>query len=159
MIEVRNQRYAVVSVVNDYETCTAENPLGSEPGVIVWAAFETEAEALKYNKCVASKKLRDHDLAIVSMYEWLFPHMMQSDSVEQLYRNEELNNIMKHARTSSKKVRDFEEKCKLEEIDVPTLSIDPDLTARAPRKWVSPVGWEEGEGEEKETEMPVPDLA
>jgi hypothetical protein len=151
MVEVRNQRYAVVSVVNDYETSTEENPLGNEPGVIVWAAFETEAEALKYNKCVASKKLRDHDLAIVSMYEWLFPHMMNSDSVEQLYRNEELNNIMKHARTSSKQVRDFEDQCKREEVDVPTLSIEPDLEEAAPRKWVPPVGCglEDGEEEEK----------
>jgi len=140
MLEVRNQRYAVVSIVNDYETSTDTNPFGTEPGVIVWAAFDTEAEALKYNKCVASKKLKDHDLAIVSMYEWLFPHMKNSDSVDQLYRNEELNNIMKHARTSSKQVRDFEEVCGRDDIEVPTLSIEPDLEKPAARKWAPPLG-------------------
>jgi len=140
MVEVRNQRYAVVSVVNDYETNTPTNSLGEEPGVIVWAAFDTEAEALRYNKCVASKQVRDHDLAIVSMYEWLYPHMMNSDRVEQLYRNEELNNIMRHARTSSKQVRDFEDMCEREEIDTPTLTIEPDLSEPAPRQWIPPVG-------------------
>ena len=39
--EVRNQRYAVVSIVNDYESRTGANPVGDEPGVIVWAAFDT----------------------------------------------------------------------------------------------------------------------
>ena len=140
MVEVRNQRYAVVSVVNDYETNTGDAPLGKEPGVVVWAAFDTEAEALRYNKCVASKKLRDHDLAIVSMYEWLYPHMMNSDRVEQLYRNEELNNIMRHARTTSKQVREFEEMCDREEIEVPMMSVEPDLTKPAPVAWVPPVG-------------------
>lgn len=142
MVEVRNQRYAVVSVVIDYETTTTTSPMGKEPGVIVWAAFDTEEEALRYNKCVASKKLRDHDLAIVSMYEWLYPHMMNSDRVDQLYRNEELNNIMKHARTTSTHVREFEEMCKREEIDVPTLAVEPDLSEPAPRTWVPPVGSE-----------------
>lgn len=128
MLEVRNQRYAVVSIVNDYETCTADNPVGHEPGIIVWAAFDTEAEALRYNKCVASKQVRDHDLAIVSMYEWLYPHMMLSDAVTQLYRNTELDAIMRHARTASKKVQEFREQCERDEIAVPTIEIDPDLT-------------------------------
>jgi len=140
MVEVRNQRYAVVSVVTDYETAAPTNPLGAEPGVIVWAAFDTEAEALRYNKCVASKKVRDHDLAVVSMYEWLYPHMMSSDRVDQLYRNEELNNIMRHARNTSTHVREFEDMCGREEIEVPTLSVEPDLVEAAPRTWVPPPG-------------------
>ena len=141
-LEVRNQRYAVVSVVKDYETATEGDPVGDEPGVIVWAAFDSEEEALKYNKAVASKELRDHDLAIVSMYEWLYPHMMGSDRVEQLYRNEELNNIMKHARTSSTRVRQFEDMCARENVDCPVMEIEPDLTEPAPRRWVPPVGSE-----------------
>lgn len=140
-LEIRNQKYAVVSVVKDYEitdTC-------DEPGVIVWAAFDTEEEAIKYNKNIASKKLRDHDLAIVSMYEWLHPHMMGSDKVHQLYRNEELNNIMEHARTSSTRVREFEEMCDREDIDCPAMTIEPDRTEAAPRMYKPPVGFDPGE--------------
>ena len=141
MMEVRNQRYAVVSIVKDYETAK-DDPVGDEPGLIVWAAFDTEEEAMKYNKVIASKELRDHDLAIVSMYEWLYPHMMGSDKVEQLYRNEELNNIMKHARTSSTRVKQFEDMCDREGIECPGITLEPDLTEPAPRKWVPPVGSE-----------------
>jgi len=140
MVEVRNQSYAVISVVKDYETAKGDDPVGDEPGVIVWAAFATEEEAVKYNKVVASKQLRDHDLAIVSMYEWLYPHMMNSDKVEQLYRNEELNNIMKQARISSTRVREFEEMCEREGIECPATEVEPDLSDPAPRKWQPPVG-------------------
>lgn len=142
MVEVRNQRYAVVSVVCDYETAVEGDPMGDEPGVIVWAAFESEEEALKYNKVVASKELRDHDLAIVSMYEWLYPHMMASDKVEQMYRNEELNNIMKHSRTASTRVRQFEDMCQREGVDAPAIELEPDLCEPAPRKWEPPIGSE-----------------
>jgi hypothetical protein len=137
LAEVRNQRFAVVSVVEDYED-------GDEPGLIVWAAFETESEALKYNKCVAAKHLRDHDLAVVSMYEWVYPHLLGSDRVEQMYRNEELNNIMKHSRTSSQRVRDFERECADEGLEVPTMEIEADLAAPAPICY-NPAGFDDAE--------------
>jgi len=140
--EIRNQRYAVVSVLTDYETASDDLPLGNEPAVIVWAAFESEAEALQYNKCVAAKYVHDHDLAIVNMYEWLYPHMMLSDEVDQLYRNEELNNIMRTQRTASKKVKTFEQECDTEGITVPSHAIEPDLKTPAPIKWVAPIGSE-----------------
>lgn len=138
--DVRNQRYAVMSVVADYETKTDQNPVGQEPGVIVWAAFDSEEEAIKYNKVVASKELRDHDLAVVTMYEWLYPNVMSADSVIQLYRNEELDNIMKHARTSSAHVRSFEQECEDAGKPCDARNIEPDLAAPAPRRYVPPAG-------------------
>jgi len=39
---------------------------------------------------------------------------------------------MRHARTSSKQVRDFEDMCEREEIDTPTLTIEPDLSEPPP---------------------------
>lgn len=140
VVEVRNQKYAVISVVKDYETAREGDPTGDEPGVIVWAAFDSEEEALKYNKAVASKEMRDHDIAIVSMYEWLYPHMMGSDKVDQMYRNEELNNIMKHARTASTRVRQFEDMCARENLDCPAIELEPDLSEPAPMRYVPPIG-------------------
>ena len=142
MVEVRNQRYAVVSVLRDYETANAGDPVGIEPGLIVWAAFDTEEEAIKFNRTIASKHLKDHDLAVVNMYEWLYPHMMNSDMVNQLYRNEELNNIMKQARTSSTRVREFEAMCEKEGIKCPVVEVPEDLTTPAPRVWKAPTGSE-----------------
>jgi hypothetical protein len=142
MVEVRNQRYAVVSVLRDHETANKGDPVGSEPGVIVWAAFDTEEEAIKYNRVIASKHMKDHDLAVVSMYEWLYPHMMNSDMVNQLYRNEELDNIMKQARTSSTRVHEFEQMCEKEGIECPVMEVPQDLAEPAPRVWSEPTGSE-----------------
>lgn len=127
--EVRNQRFAVVSVVQDYEGD------GEEPGFIVWAAFDSEEEALRYNKCVAAKELKDHDLAIVSMYEWVYPHLMNSNSVEQMYRNEELNNIMRNARMSAKRVNDFQRECGEKNVEMPCIEVSADLAEPAPRTY------------------------
>ena len=143
--EVRNQKYAVVSVLLDYEMlmhrADAAAGLGAgesgaldavEPGVCVWAAFDTEAEALLYVKKVAARELPDHDLSVVSMYEWLYPHLMTSDKVPQLYRNVELNNIMKHARTSRGRVCEFEKECVTKGVKLPLLEIEPDLEVPSP---------------------------
>jgi hypothetical protein len=143
--EVRNQKYAVVSVLLDYEVLMhredAAAGLGAgesgaldavEPGVCVWAAFDTEAEALLYVKKVAARELPDHDLSVVMMYEWLYPHLMTSDKVPQLYRNVELNNIMKHARTSRGRVCDFEKECVTKGVKLPLLEIEPDLDVPSP---------------------------
>lgn len=124
--EVRNQRYAVISVVEDYEGG------GEEPGFIVWGAFDSEEDALKYNKCVAAKQLKDHDLAIVNMYEWVYPHLMNSDRVEQLYRNQELHNIMKNARLSKQHVDNFSRECAEKGLSMPVTEVAPDLLEAAP---------------------------
>lgn len=124
-LEVRRQNFAVISVVQDYEE-------GKEPGFIVWGAFDSEQEAKKYELNVAAKKVTNHDIAIVNMYEWVYPHLMNSDRVEQLYRNQELNNIMRQARTRAKQVDDFKEQCETEGIDLPVTEIAPDLDRRVP---------------------------
>lgn len=130
--EVRNQRFAVVSIMEDYEQLLAGRD-EVEPGVCVWAAFETESEALLYSKKVAARELKEHDLAVVAMYEWVYPHLKSADAVPQLYRNVELNNIMKHARTSRGEVAHFERDCVDKGLRVPCMEIEPDLEQPAPR--------------------------
>ncbi len=131
-LEVRNQKYVSVSILHDYEGN------GEEPGVIVWGAFDSEAEAIKYNRLVVAKELKEHDACVVSMYEWIYPHLESSDSIEQLYRNEELNNIMKHARNSARTVRSFESECATQGVDVPRTEVVPDLEQPAPRLYRRP---------------------
>ena len=129
--EVRNQKYAVVSVMLDYEAIQNDTPL--EPSVCVWGAFDSEAEAILYSKCIVARQLKDHDIAVITMYEWCYPHLLSSDKIQQLYRNEELNHIMKHARTSRTTVAAFEQECKENQLEIPCMEIEPDLENPAPR--------------------------
>lgn len=137
--EVRNQRYAVVSVLVDYESIR-DGVAAVEPGLCVWAAFDSEAEAVMYAKKVAAKELPDHDVAVVSMYEWVYPHLMTSDKIPYMYRNTELNAIMKHARSTKKQVYDFGKECSAHGVEVPVRDIEPDLDAPAPVRYVAPAG-------------------
>jgi hypothetical protein len=132
--EVRNQRYAVVSVLLDYESLR-DDVAAVEPGLCVWAAFDTEAEALLYAKKVAAKELPDHDVAVVTMYDWVYPHLMASDKIPYVYRNAELNAIMKHARSSKKQVDDFGKECTARGVAVPVREIEPDLLEPAPVRY------------------------
>lgn len=132
--EVRNQRYAVVSVLLDYEALR-DGVAAVEPGLCVWAAFDTEAEALLYAKKVAAKELPDHDVAVVTMYDWVYPHLMTSDKIPYVYRNAELNAIMKHARSSKKQVDDFGKECTARGVEVPVREIEPDLAEPAPVRY------------------------
>jgi hypothetical protein len=146
-LEVRNQKYVSVSILHDYEGN------GEEPGVIVWGAFDSEAEAVKYNRLVVAKELKEHDACVVAMYEWIYPHLQASDSIEQLYRNEELNNIMKHARNSARTVRSFEGECATQGVDVPRTEVVPDLEQPAPRLYKRPEdGSQEGDDPLKPSE-------
>jgi len=129
--EVRNQKYAVVSVMVDYEAIQNDTPL--EPSVCVWGAFDSEAEAILYSKCIVAKQLKDHDIAVITMYEWCYPPLLSSDKIQQLYRNEELNHIMKHARTSRTSVAAFERECTENQLEIPCMEIEPDLENPAPR--------------------------
>jgi len=135
--EVRNQRYAVVSVLLDYES-VRDGVAAVEPGLCVWAAFDSEAEAVVYAKKVAAKELPDHDVAVVSMYEWVYPHLMTSDKIPYVYRNTELNAIMKNARSAKKQVYDFGKECSAQGVEVPVREIEPDLDAPAPVRYVAP---------------------
>lgn len=134
-----DQRFCVVLICDDYES-------NVEPGIAVLAAFETEEEAKKYNKCVASKIITKFDLCIVKMYSWCYTHLYKSEQIEQLYRNEELNNIMRHKRNSKKRVDDFTKDCIDKNMPVPTIEVPGDLTEAAPIIYKPPVGFEDDHG-------------
>ena len=53
--------------------------------------------------------------------------------MEQLYRNQELDAIMKHARTSRTAVANFERECESNNMETPCITVDRDLSEPAPR--------------------------
>lgn len=127
--EVRHQKFAVISVLIDYETENVAFPVGKEPAVIVWATFPTEEEGVKYSKAVASKHVEAHDLIVVSMYEWLYPHCFLSKKLKSLYRNNVLNDIMRSDEVVQKKKKELEMQNKIiREIDVCPAGTECDVT-------------------------------
>lgn len=128
--ELRGQNYMSVMVLRDYHGGDRE------PAINILGAFASEEECVRYNKYVAAKHIEDFDIYTKAMYEWIFPNMafyQDMDNVEQLYRNEELDRIMRAQRENNKKVEQFENYFTEQEMDIPVTTVEPDLMEPAPQ--------------------------
>eukprot|EP00965_Chrysotila_dentata_P262579 6214613-Pleurochrysis_carterae.AAC.1 len=97
------QRYAVVSFLPD--TITPEIP---EPLFLVYAAFDTEDEAKMWIEQNLLSLVRDVDIDIVMVCQWLHPQHVTSKNVQnEKFRDEELNRVMQHKREEPNKVKTY----------------------------------------------------
>lgn len=106
--EVRGQKFAVLSVLPD-PLCPSKDKQISSPEFLfrVYAFFETEAEASSYAKNVAGEEVFDHDIDVVLSCEWIFPQSMGDNALSDVYRDEELDKIMKFRKNQPKEVERY----------------------------------------------------
>ena len=91
----------------------------------------------------SSNKSKILTLYIKCMYEWTYPNMVfspEANNVEQLYRNEELDRIMRAHSDSKTAVERFNSYFRQEKMEIPTMEVEPDLQTRAPRTYNPPNG-------------------
>lgn len=125
ILEQRNYEAAAISILDDYE---AEGVIeDAEVGFIIYGGFESDEAAQGYVEHVAKRAVPDHDVAVVRMYEWLYPQCMESDSVNQVERNAELNRIMAARRARESEVEAFKAACKDLNMEAPFKDVLPDL--------------------------------
>lgn len=120
MLEQRNMKSAVLSVMDDYED-------SAEIAFAVYDGFEHDEAAQTYVEHVAKRIVQDHDIAVVAMYEWLYPELREHDAVKQVERNAELNRIMSARRARDSEVNTFKSMCAELKVDVPYKDVMPDL--------------------------------
>jgi hypothetical protein len=114
-------RHAVIMVLEDRQ----DN--GAEPGVCILGGFDTDMDARAYVEHVASKQVKDHDVAVVDMYKWLYLHLHTSDAIEQVERDAELDRIMRKRRARDNEVNSFKNMCTELNIAVPYKDVGPDV--------------------------------
>lgn len=102
MAEVRDQTVAVVSFVSDTKQAIPE------PLFRVYSSFNTQAEADVYVRNTAGEHVRDHDMYVVSLCEWLHPQNIDSTKLaNEVYRSEELNSVMSNHKSQPQKIEQF----------------------------------------------------
>ena len=124
VLEQRNYEAAAISILNDYE---AEGVSDAEVGFIIYGGFESDDAAQAYVEHVAKRAVPEHDVAVVRMYEWLYPQCIESDAVNQVERNAELNRIMAARRAREGEVEAFKTACKDLNMEAPFKDVEPDL--------------------------------
>jgi hypothetical protein len=126
-LEIRNQKYAVVGVVPDYEADPEKGARGSEPLVVFLRAFASEEESRAWATSASIKGLESVDLACVCMYEWLCLGTALSDKVSKIYRDPLLQRLAENADAAQKEIdKALAENAAIKEID---LSATPEENA------------------------------
>jgi hypothetical protein len=101
-LEQRDQTFAVISILEDITHEAIHGADDAEPAVCVWTAAATPEECTAFCKGVG--KTIPFNLDVVHMYEFLFPQEVDMDNVQEVYRDEELNNIMAARKSEAKTI-------------------------------------------------------
>ena len=123
-VEVRGQRFAVISIMEDNDPCVLKGMDENEPIIIIWQCFDTEDDAKHYIKNTAKEKVTSLHMDIYNMYEWIYPTLLNPDQVQEDYRNDRLDKIMKSRKSNRKQVMQFEEFCQSVGQETPTIEFD-----------------------------------
>jgi len=118
--EVRMQRFAVVSVLQDDAEDDADR---QQPAVLIWEAAETEQEAQEIVKERIGRSVSDVHLDVVAMYEWLFPTALDLSKIKEQYRDEKLDDLMRHRKDEHLRVAEFRSLCEQRGQEVPVIDI------------------------------------
>lgn len=119
------QMWAVVSFLCDSTPEVLAGREDPEPLIRVYGCFPTPEDAETYRKSLADD-VKNYDMDVVMMYEWLFPEDVDLEKLKELYRNENQNEIMNMRKSKKTELASFEKWCKSEGIDAPETIVEED---------------------------------
>lgn len=119
------QMWAVVSFLCDSTPEVLAGREDPEPLIRVYGCFATPEDAEEYRKKL-SDDVKNYDMDVVMMYEWLFPEDVDLEKLKELYRNENQNEIMNMRKSKKTELASFEKWCKTEGIDAPETIVEED---------------------------------
>lgn len=80
-----------------------------EPAVAAFQAFESEADAQRWVKSMEKvAELKDHDMCVVAMYEWVRLDDRHNENLPRNYRNEHVHDIMASRAEQAARARELE---------------------------------------------------
>ena len=114
--ELRGQRYAAIGLLLDGDECCFN----------VFSCFEEVEECERYVVNTLSDEVRNYDLHVVDMYEWLFPFQMKSSGGASRvgYRHVQLNDVMTYKAESKDRVEAYRSRCAAEGLEPSMTEID-----------------------------------
>ena len=102
--EVRGQTLAVVSFVADVQHAECPEFLFK-----VYACFDAQKDADRYVRNTASHEVRDFDMDVVSLCEWLHAQKVSGSKLKsEVFRAPELNSIISNHKSQPQQVASFE---------------------------------------------------
>ena len=125
--EVRGQNFAIISILDDFGE---EDKLQRQPAFIVWGVYETEEKAREVAVEELGKTVRDVNLDVVVMYEWLTPAFLNKDEVVEKFRNDDLTALVEHRKKAKLEVEAFRQQCSENAQEVPCIDLGSPRTCQ-----------------------------
>lgn len=108
---IMGQNFAVVVVLRDLRPEVVNLTLQAEPVIAILDVFSTLEDAIFYAKYTASKAYPLCSIDTVDLYQWIFPEHVDTDSVPEVYANEDLEHIMAGRKDSIANCAKYEKYC------------------------------------------------
>ena len=104
-MDVRGQKLVVASFLKDRSDVDVPEFMFQ-----IFGFFETEEETNAYIRNVCGDEVKNLDIDVVSTCDWIFPQRMHHDKVKkEVFRSDELDNIMRTHKNQPKEVAKFKE--------------------------------------------------
>lgn len=108
--ERRSQNLAVISIIRD----DYNDELLGKTGIAhcmfnIWACFDTQDAADTWIRNVGGDAILNHNLYIVSLYEWIFPQTQSDADMNVVYRNSEQHKLITWMSAQKNVVKQFQE--------------------------------------------------
>lgn len=103
-----SQQKAVIVTLLDLRDAVLEGEAEPEPAISVLGVFANKEDATFYSQFTAHKQYPMHQIDVVDMYEWLFPHDVNPDDIPEVYADPQLKDIMNGRKESMRDATRYE---------------------------------------------------
>lgn len=109
----RRQAVAAVCFLDDFRREAQTGKADKEPMLRILRVYESKDEAEKHIREHLAPYLADFNVDVVTLGDWLFPCDIsdKEDSIETVWRDKTLNEIMARRKEERKQVRKYEQEC------------------------------------------------
>ena len=113
IMELTQQKYAIIIVLNDVTKETLASKDDPEPAIMIIDAFDTCEEAEDYMDTLKNYVFC-MNMDVVAMYVWHYPEDVNYDKVKEKYRHPEQDKVMNEKKTRKKEVQKMEAEARME---------------------------------------------
>lgn len=118
IMELINQKHAVIIILNDVTKETLAGKDDPEPAVLIIDTFDSCNEAEEYMETLKNYVFC-MNIDVVDMYVWHFPEDVDFDNVKEKYRDAEQNKVMNEKKSRKMEVNTMEAKARMENKPLP----------------------------------------
>ena len=107
-LELRDQNFAAICILDDVSQLTRKNRCSPEPFIWFWQAFEDEKDANCWVQECGQKVYEDPPMDVIDLYKWYYPTLLDLSKMREVYPDKELQSFMEQHKNQAQEMASFE---------------------------------------------------